>query len=213
MSSTHIQYARQVRDHIFLRYGVRLKSKSLIYGSVKPDVSTIFAKYPHYIDKSINNTCGKVDLLINAIKSYEDIESRWFARELGAVLHYVADYFCSVHNDINGIKHNEGLKHIKYETRLNKYIKIPMLEVCRECTNTLLDNELQKVMAVSLCEYVRRRHRRYMKEAGKKYILNNTNRHYDIDIQKSCELVLIVASYIVEESLKKLDLEKEKNNV
>jgi hypothetical protein len=204
MSTTHIQYARLVRDHIFLRYGIRLKSKSLSYGSVKPDVSTIFAKFPHYIDKSISNTCGRVDILINDINNIEEIESKWFARELGAVLHYVADYFCSVHNDINGIKHDEGLRHIRYETKLNRHIKIPTLEVYREKTADLLDLELHKARMTSLCEYVKRRHRRYMKEAGKKYIVNNATRHFDIDLERSIEMVLIVSSYIIEESLIKI---------
>ena len=50
MSMTHALYAKHVAEHIFLVYGVKLKRYSLIYGAIKPDASTIFAKYPHYIN-------------------------------------------------------------------------------------------------------------------------------------------------------------------
>ena len=57
-SQTHALYAKHVAEHIFLVYGVKLKRYSLIFGAIKPDVSTVFAKYPHYINVSLDNLCG-----------------------------------------------------------------------------------------------------------------------------------------------------------
>ena len=45
------------------------------------------------------------------------------AKELGVATHYLADYFCRVHNDINGKKHYEGIKHIMYEQKMVSKIK------------------------------------------------------------------------------------------
>ena len=38
MSFTHVLYAKQICEHISLKYGITLKRYSFIYGSVKPDV-------------------------------------------------------------------------------------------------------------------------------------------------------------------------------
>ena len=112
MSMTHALYAKHVAEHIFLVYGVKLKRYSLIYGAIKPDASTIFAKYPHYINLSLDNLCETVDDLIETIEGRNELETRAFARELGVVLHYISDYFCRVHNDVNGIKHPQNFRHI-----------------------------------------------------------------------------------------------------
>ena len=108
MSLTHIAYARQIEEHIALKYGVNLRHFSLIYGSIKPDASILFGgKAPHYINLSLDMLCESANILINATDSLRELETRAFSRELGVIMHYVTDYFCRVHNDINGIKHSE----------------------------------------------------------------------------------------------------------
>ena len=112
MSMTHALYAKHVAEHIFLVYGVKLKRYSLIYGAIKPDASTIFAKYPHYINLSLDNLCETVDDLIETIEGRNELETRAFARELGVVLHYIADYFCRVHNDVHGKIESRDSTHV-----------------------------------------------------------------------------------------------------
>lgn len=202
MSMTHAIYARQVREHIFLRYGIKLKKASLIYGSVKPDASTLFAKYPHYIDKSLQMVCQRLTILEDSTNGIKEIETRAFARELGVALHYVADYFCKVHNDINGIKHNEGFMHVVYEQRLHNSIKLSDVEVIREEVVARIEQEMEKIDKVTLCKYIAIKNRKYIKEAGKLFFYDNASKHYMIDLKYSLEMVLLVASHVVEKTLK-----------
>ena len=64
MSATHAMYAKKIYEHIYLMYGVKLKKYNLIYGSIKPDVSILFPKYPHYINDSLDSLCESVDMII-----------------------------------------------------------------------------------------------------------------------------------------------------
>lgn len=82
MSRMHALFSIQVSEYIFKEYNISLKLNSLIYGSIKPDASTVFAKYPHYIDKSLDMLCARVSMLIDATDNKVQIETRAFAREL-----------------------------------------------------------------------------------------------------------------------------------
>ena len=124
MSFTHVLYAKQICEHISLKYGITLKRYSFIYGSVKPDVSILFlGKTKHYFDVSLDMVTESANVLINAINSEKEIETKAFARELGVIMHYITDFFCRVHNDINGIKHSENFRHVLYEQRFQKVLE------------------------------------------------------------------------------------------
>ena len=197
MSSTHALYAKHVTEHIFLVYGVKLKRYSLIFGAIKPDVSTIFAKYPHYIELSLDNLATTVDLLIENIEGRKELESRAFARELGVILHYIADYFCRVHNDINGKKHLKNMKHIWYEKKLHKVIKKYELESLREEVANDLEYDLKKIDMLSFEDYVIYKHNRYMKDAGKLFLHDNSKKRMQVDVKYSYKMELLIASYII----------------
>ncbi len=198
MSMMHAMFSKQLREHIDLEYGIQLKRSSLIYGSIKPDASTIFAKYPHYIDKSLDMLCGRISLLCDVANTKQEIETRAFARELGVATHYLADYFCRVHNDINGIKHNEHFGHVIYEQKLYRKTKQQELDIMREEILNHIDSELTMIKKYSIREYILTKHRKYMKEAGKLFLYNNTKRRYELDTRYALEMILVIGSYIIE---------------
>lgn len=206
MSMTHALYAKHVAEHIFLVYGVKLKRYSLIYGAIKPDASTIFAKYPHYINLSLDNLCETVDDLIETIEGRNELETRAFARELGVVLHYIADYFCRVHNDVNGIKHPKNFRHIWYEQGLHRAIKKYELEALREEVTNDLDYDIKKIDMISFKDYIIYKHNRYMKETGKMYMKDNNKKRKKTDIVYSYKMELLISSYIVKKILDKTKL-------
>ena len=197
MSMTHALYAKNVAEHIFLVYGVKLKRYSLIYGAIKPDASTVFAKHPHYINVSLDNLCETTDMLIDNIEGRNELESRAFAKELGVILHYIADYFCRVHNDVNGEKHLKNFKHIRYELKLHRVIKKYELEALREEVTNDLDYDLKKIDMISFKDYIIYKHNRYMKDAGKMYVHENNKRRKQTDIYYSYKMELLIASYII----------------
>ena len=203
MSFTHVLYAKQICEHISLKYGITLKRYSFIYGSVKPDVSILFlGKTKHYFDVSLDMVTESANVLINAINSEKEIETKAFARELGVIMHYITDFFCRVHNDINGIKHSENFRHVLYEQRFQKVLEEYELDVLREKTLLVEDEEIKKIETMSLKNYLIYRHNKYMKEAGKFYFYDSAEKIRQIDMRYSFGISLIVASYIVQKAMK-----------
>lgn len=205
MSMTHIAYAKQIKEHIMLKYGVKLRHYSFIYGSIKPDVSILFwGKAPHYINMSLDSLCESVKILINSIESLEELQTRAFSRELGVIMHYITDYFCRVHNNINGIAHPEKLKHIVYEQRFQKSLETYELEILRE-KNLLKEEEaIERIRNTSLKMYLLHEHNKYMKEAGKLYFYDNLEKKRLIDMKYSFCTSLDLASYVIKRCLDRM---------
>ena len=117
-------------------------------------------------------------------------------------MHYITDFFCRVHNDINGIKHSENFRHVLYEQRFQKVLEEYELDVLREKTLLVEDEEIKKIETMSLKNYLIYRHNKYMKEAGKLYFYDSTEKIRQIDMRYSFGISLIVASYIVKKAMK-----------
>lgn len=206
MSLTHIEYARQIEEHIFLKYGVKLKHFSLIYGSIKPDASILYGgKTPHYFNMSLDMLCESTNILISSTESLRQLETRAFSRELGVIMHYIADYFCRVHNDINGVKHSENFRHVMYEQKFHRNLEVYELEMLREKNLNNEDEALKRINNTSLKMYLIYKHNKYMKEAGKLYFYNNLEKKRLIDLQYSFCTSIEVASHIVGNCLKNAD--------
>ena len=202
MSATHIAYAKQIEDHIALKYGVKLKHFSFIYGSIKPDASILFGgKTPHYFNLSIDMLCDSAYILINATDSLKELETRAFSRELGVIMHYITDFFCRVHNDINGIRHSESFTHVLYEQNFQKKMEEYELEILREKNLINEDEDIKKIEDTSLKMYLIYKHNKYMKEAGKLFVYNNNEKKRQTDLQYSFCTSIEVASYIVKKCL------------
>lgn len=197
MSATHAMYAKKICEHIQLMYGVKLKKYNLIYGSIKPDISMLFPKHPHYINESLDNLCCTADMLIESTENKYEIETRAFSRELGVVLHYVTDFFCMVHNDVNGKKHPTNYRHVVYEQNFQNKLKTYELDEVREDVANRLPQDIQKIESTSLKDYIVFRHKKYMKEIGKSYLYNSYNKKRNIDINYSFGMSIEMASYII----------------
>ena len=198
MSATHAMYAKKIYEHIYLMYGVKLKKYNLIYGSIKPDVSILFPKYPHYINDSLDSLCESVDMIIKSTHNQREVETRAFSRELGVVLHYMTDFFCMVHNDVNGKKHPTNYKHIAYEQSFQNKLKSFELDEVREKVANSFYDELKRINNTSLRSYIIYKHNKYMKEIGKSYLYNSNNKKRNIDINYSLGMPMIIASYIID---------------
>ena len=179
-------------------YGVKLKKYNLIYGSIKPDVSILFPKYPHYINDSLDSLCESVDMIIKSTHNQREVETRAFSRELGVVLHYMTDFFCMVHNDVNGKKHPTNYKHIAYEQSFQNKLKSFELDEVREKIANSFYDELKRINNTSLKSYIIYKHNKYMKEIGKSYLYNSNNKKRNIDINYSLGMPMIIASYIID---------------
>lgn len=199
MSKMHAFFSIQVYEYLFWKYDVKIKKKSLIYGSIKPDASTIFAKYPHYVDKSLDMLTARISMLIDATDNKKQIETYAFAKELGVATHYLADYFCRVHNDINKKKHAEGIRHIIYEQKMLSKIKYDKINLIKQEIENRIPNNLEFIRKNSLSIFIVKKHKKYMREAGKAYLYDEMGKRYTLDVTYALEIILTVSSYIINE--------------
>ena len=110
---THFILAKNLYEY-FEKRKLKLSKFWLIIGSLKPDF--ISDDINHYKDKSISIFYKKYNKLT---KTSPEKKIKEFARELGELFHYIADFFCFAHND-QKMKNNYSL-HFKYEWQLNKF--------------------------------------------------------------------------------------------
>ena len=207
ISATHALYAKDVSEHILLVYGVKLKRYSLIYGTIEPDFSSTFKrKYPHYLKDSLDEISDRLDVIVESLDTKRELETVAFSRELGVILHYIADYFCRVHNDIGGVPHPRRSKHLRYERNFHKFVKRCHLEVLRETVMKELEYDLKEIERMSFKDYVIYQHNKYMKEASKRSISQSKRMIKETDVVYSYEMQLLIASYVVWKVMNKTKL-------
>ncbi|MDI9488420.1 MAG: zinc dependent phospholipase C family protein [Bacillota bacterium] len=120
---SHISLAKflvnNMKEHKVIKY-----KKAFYLGSILPDLKPSFLTKRHTFEETF-------DILINEIKSITinyDVSkgvSRYFARHLGVITHYLADYFTLPHNSTYTgtiTDHVYYEKELKYQLR--EYIEI-----------------------------------------------------------------------------------------
>jgi hypothetical protein len=147
---THAYLGAMLYPAICEAWNVKLSRKRLIEGSIKPDMTSLFLRHPHFWKYSRSYVFKKIRKLsrkrLKADKSHKK-----FSEELGIVLHYVADFFTSVHN----ITPNRILEHIAYEDILHD-------ELLRTVDAESVRNSFRLAASYSDIEaLLRRQHERY----------------------------------------------------
>lgn len=119
LPQSHIVIATHLYESIKTKFGVELDKKSLVYGSIKPDIPLHLAGLKHFKPQSFNHICDEIYQLsqLSLVNNKEHI--KLISKQIGIVTHYVADYFCVPHNDRRTYK-NHFLNHIQYENNLHK---------------------------------------------------------------------------------------------
>ncbi len=97
------------------RWDIALDEESFLYGCVKPDVTTLFVRHPHFWNISRRFALKRIARLCER-KPKPAKAHRRFSEELGVALHYVADFFTAVHN----LSPNPLRAHIEFERVLHE---------------------------------------------------------------------------------------------
>jgi hypothetical protein len=111
---THAYFGTVLYPILRETWGFPLSRKRLVKGSIKPDMSSLFIRYPHFWKRSHKFVERKMRKLGRMTLSPGKKNGK-FCETLGIVLHYVADYFTAVHN----ASPNPIREHMEYETRLH----------------------------------------------------------------------------------------------
>lgn len=113
--ATHRYLGTLLYPELRARWNVHLDEEAFVYGCVKPDVSTLFIRHPHFWKISKKFVFKLMERLAKR-ELKPGKAHRSFSIELGIVMHYVADFFTSVHN----MTPNPIREHIEFEKRLHE---------------------------------------------------------------------------------------------
>lgn len=99
----HLMFAVTLRKQIKKKMGIALNLRGFLFGNILPDISRKYGQYPHYMKDALSHVEKSKDNLL--FKSSEPFYSYRFAKKLGAMNHYLSDFFC--------LPHTEGYKRSK----------------------------------------------------------------------------------------------------
>lgn len=115
MYLTHLLLADALLPAIEETWGIALSRKRFRSGSVKPDVSTLFVRHPHFWRHSRKFAVRKIARLARR-RLTPGAKNGRFSEDLGIALHYVADFFTSAHN----VRPNRLKAHLESEATLHE---------------------------------------------------------------------------------------------
>lgn len=117
----HLMFAWTVRKRIKKTLGISLNLRGFLYGNILPDISRKYGECPHYIKDALSFVVSSKDKLLSnrySPRSYQ------FAKRLGAVNHYLSDFFCLPHNErYRGSKAHHGYYELKMIARYRKGLR------------------------------------------------------------------------------------------
>jgi len=111
---THLFLGAELFPVICETWNVSLSRKRFLSGSVKPDVSSLFLRHPHFWRSSRRFVLKKIAKLSRKTLK-PDTKNKRFSEDLGIVLHYIADFFTSAHN----VRPNRIGEHLAFEAKLH----------------------------------------------------------------------------------------------
>lgn len=122
----HLLFAWTVRNRVKETLGVSLNLRGFLYGNILPDISKKYGEYPHYMKDALSYVVSSRDKLLH--NSYP-FNSYQFAKRLGAMNHYLSDFFCQPHNEgYKGSKVHHGYYELmmiaRYRKGLQAYRKL-----------------------------------------------------------------------------------------
>lgn len=119
---THKIISEHLHRNVKETLGIELNKTSLIYGSIKPDISPSFFKVKHFKPQSFSIVINEIlELSQNDLVSNKAFMKQ-FSQQIGEVTHFIADYFCVPHND-RKTYHKNFINHLTYEGQLHRLFK------------------------------------------------------------------------------------------
>jgi hypothetical protein len=115
-------FAWTVRNRMKKTLGVSLNLRGFLYGNILPDISRKYGECPHYMKDALSHVVSSKDKLLYS-NSYSP-DSYQFAKRLGAMNHYLSDFFCLPHNEgYKGSKAHHGYYELMMIARYRKGLR------------------------------------------------------------------------------------------
>lgn len=171
---SHISLAKYIVDSLN-EQNLQKHKKAFYLGSILPDCKPSFLTTRH----EIQETFDQVEEKIRRLSSGENVKNlRVYFRDLGQVIHYVADYFTFPHNrNYTGTLRD----HCTYEKRLKQSLK----EYIRSGEAARNSEKARRFRSPeAICEFIRRAHEAYMSR--------RTN------VERDCRMIVVLSHQVVE---------------
>lgn len=118
----HLMFAVTLRRQIKKKMGISLNLRGFLFGNILPDISRKYGQHPHYMKDALSHVSESKDNLL--FKSSEPFYSYRFAKKLGAMNHYLSDFFCLPHTQgYKGSKAHHGYYELMMIARYRKGLK------------------------------------------------------------------------------------------
>lgn len=153
---SHILLARYLADQMSVEQSLQSHRKAFCLGSILPDIKPSFLTKRHEFVATFGEIQNKIRTLVENCPS--EYNERVYWRQLGEVIHYMADYFTFPHNrSYTGtlFEHNKYEKNLK--NQLNTCIKSG--EAGKHVGSAIAFSSLAE-----LTEYIRTSHAHYMEK-------------------------------------------------
>lgn len=171
---SHISLAKYIVDSLN-EQNLQKHKKAFYLGSILPDCKPSFLTTRH----EIQETFDQVEEKIRRLSSGENVKNlRVYFRDLGQVIHYVADYFTFPHNrNYTGTLRD----HCTYE----KWLKQSLKEYIRSGEAARNSEKARRFRSPeAICEFIRRAHEAYMSR--------RTN------VERDCRMIVVLCHQVVE---------------
>lgn len=181
---SHILLARCLADHVQAG-DLQYHRKSFCFGNILPDLRPSFLTTKHEFNVNFDSVQARIKAL-TVDCDINERNARVYWRQLGEVIHHVADYFTFPHNDTY-----EGtlLEHGQYEAELKRSLKQYILngEAVKNCSREIRFNSFEQIIS-------------FIKKAHDLYVSRERNVQDDIQfIITVCFLVMQGMVYLLEE--------------
>ncbi|HAG43499.1 MAG TPA: hypothetical protein DCL31_09330 [Clostridium sp.] len=189
---THIILASHFTPRFEKELDVNIKKINFFYGNIRPDIKIETTMrnhtkeaYTEYAYNLINKIYGDIE---------EGINYKKFLRDLGAILHFVCDFFCYPHNgNYEGTIPQHHLYEFHQMVYIGKYIKkINSMPSCR-----YLQDEISTEYLINSIENLH-----------KEYIQDNKLKEYEKDMVYSIRACLMVGNIILNQYINRYKLQQ-----
>lgn len=177
---SHISLAKYIVDSLDEQELMKHK-KAFYLGSILPDCKPSFLTVKHEMEGTFPKLQQDLKRLVERQRTSQ-INMRVFYRNLGEVIHYIADYFTFPHN-----AHYPGnLKdHCVYEEHLKKGLKEYIQSGEAERNRATIQNSVRNLNSTeAICDFIQKTHDAYVK-------LKNT-------VEGDCRHIVTLCHQVVE---------------
>lgn len=126
-ANSHKIIAKNIETDILKNYDIKLDGAALAWGSVAPDILPKYKTKRHYREESLEYIVVELINLIQLAKrvnfyEIDKVNLKIFSNKLGIINHYLTDFVCIPHVERWTFPKNL-VKHLKYESKLDKYVE------------------------------------------------------------------------------------------